>query len=533
MSGERDAVGTSTDAYGNKQTDAFYTRDASGNPTSLAGTPGWQFGLQSPAFVDVGEARLVEQLSSTLTVPTYVVADDSVVHPSVIRIAGGWNGYEYWMAMTPYSNSDSQYENPSILASNDGKTWVVPTGVTNPLVAYPGGTNYNSDPYLFFTPDGYLCIFWRQVVGTNVSLKYIKSANGITWGAEATSLTTVRASEDLASPSIIWEASNNQYRMYANDISASPYTIKTATAPSLAGPWSARTSCTYTYPSGYTTSWHTEFRPLGNNTNLGLIQFGDSTGGNVYAASAIGSDISVGNRVSKINSTMYKSSLVIYPDRTIGVWLGSLAGPTLAIEYGTVAFDLTAYNRARSAYWAALSTGTLPVLGSAITWDSFNRADGALGTPTAGTAYTIESGGFNITSNAVTGASAANNKVYVASGVTDIYMRAQFYGASNTHWLTFRRVDNNNFWRAQIFNSNVVFQRVVAGSITYTQTKSVGTNSAGDVLEIVCRGNCIQVLYQGILHCEKFDSTHSTGTGHGFQITNTSDTLDNFLLASL
>jgi lysophospholipase L1-like esterase len=40
MSGERDAVGTSTDAYGNRQVDAFYTRDSSANPIGLADTNG-------------------------------------------------------------------------------------------------------------------------------------------------------------------------------------------------------------------------------------------------------------------------------------------------------------------------------------------------------------------------------------------------------------------------------------------------------------------------------------------------------------
>ncbi len=37
------------------------------------------------------------------------------------------------MGFTPYPNTNDQYENPSIVASNDGVNWVVPTGLVNPI----------------------------------------------------------------------------------------------------------------------------------------------------------------------------------------------------------------------------------------------------------------------------------------------------------------------------------------------------------------------------------------------------------------
>ena len=59
-----------------------------------------------------------------------------------------WNGYRYWMAMTPYPNAQNAYENPSIVVSDDGETWIEPPGISNPIVPYPGAGYYNSDPCL-------------------------------------------------------------------------------------------------------------------------------------------------------------------------------------------------------------------------------------------------------------------------------------------------------------------------------------------------------------------------------------------------
>src|SRR4051794_8423432 len=57
--------------------------------------------------------------AAPLVTPTYEVSGQ-VVHPAVVRFADGWHGYEYWMAVEPYPNENDHYENPSILASNDG-----------------------------------------------------------------------------------------------------------------------------------------------------------------------------------------------------------------------------------------------------------------------------------------------------------------------------------------------------------------------------------------------------------------------------
>ena len=69
-------------------------------------------------------------------IPTYDGADQTV-HPDVVYMPEGWNGYKYWMAITPYPNSNDFYENPVIMVSNDGVDWIVPEGLTNPLIGAP------------------------------------------------------------------------------------------------------------------------------------------------------------------------------------------------------------------------------------------------------------------------------------------------------------------------------------------------------------------------------------------------------------
>lgn len=103
-------------------------------------------------------------------------------HPSVLRFRVPWNGYKFWMAMTPYA--DTTQENPSIYGSNDGITWEVPKGVTNPLFPAPEGTpaNYNSDTNLIFDKNNNkLIMYFREFKDKKVTIYRTESTNGVSW----------------------------------------------------------------------------------------------------------------------------------------------------------------------------------------------------------------------------------------------------------------------------------------------------------------------------------------------------------------
>ena len=119
-----------------------------------------------------------------LDIPTYD-GSGQMTHPKVLYMPdygtsyiNGWNGYKYWMTMSPYPQSNDDYENPSIVASNDGINWVVPAGMVNPIQVHPnvaGGDHFN-DPHLVFVA-GILECWWGGTTGAFRSW----SSDGVTW----------------------------------------------------------------------------------------------------------------------------------------------------------------------------------------------------------------------------------------------------------------------------------------------------------------------------------------------------------------
>lgn len=62
---------------------------------------------------------------------------DQPYHPSVMYSANGWNGFQYWMVLTPYPMQKAPYKDrwecPCIYCSTDGINWNPPTNFQNPL----------------------------------------------------------------------------------------------------------------------------------------------------------------------------------------------------------------------------------------------------------------------------------------------------------------------------------------------------------------------------------------------------------------
>lgn len=140
----------------------------------------------------------------------------SVVHPDVIdfdHILGQpWNGWRYWMAVTPYLNGNDDVENPCILVSHDGQTWQVPAGLSNPVYPWPGGAQYNSDTDLTYDPGtDELVLVYR---GGNLSPRVARSSDGIIWPETATPITFTGGGGEILSPSLV-KLGPNSWAMYA------------------------------------------------------------------------------------------------------------------------------------------------------------------------------------------------------------------------------------------------------------------------------------------------------------------------------
>jgi hypothetical protein len=115
-----------------------------------------------------------------------------VVHPTVVAFPSAWHGERIWLALTPYPNSDSHVENPSLYGSEGGDSWVIPSGVTNPLAKTSRG--YLSDPELAYDPSAdELRLYYREVVEAKrkhgkprhkADVVYVtRSGDGVQWSA--------------------------------------------------------------------------------------------------------------------------------------------------------------------------------------------------------------------------------------------------------------------------------------------------------------------------------------------------------------
>lgn len=142
---------------------------------------GWEY---------LGEAiaRLRVNPPAPLDIPTYD-GSGQTTHPCVRFFPGGWNGHSWWMAHSPYANSNTELENPCLAYSDDGRQWA-DAGIPNPLVLPPeedgAVVGYNSDPHLLLRPDGVMEVWWRTLYqsGNNAGCEVICrriSADGMSW----------------------------------------------------------------------------------------------------------------------------------------------------------------------------------------------------------------------------------------------------------------------------------------------------------------------------------------------------------------
>lgn len=154
------------------------------------------------------EANAFENAEVYLDMPTHFQDLDSnknddgslkhiggqVTHPDIQVFDEPWNGYRYWMIYTPNTMITSQYENPYIVASEDGQTWVEPEGISNPIEPEPPSTRFhNCDADLLYdSVNDRLLAYWNwaddgggtddELKDQNCQIRLRISYDGISWG---------------------------------------------------------------------------------------------------------------------------------------------------------------------------------------------------------------------------------------------------------------------------------------------------------------------------------------------------------------
>lgn len=201
------------------------------------------------------------------TPPTYDGVP-SINHPSVLDFGVGtvWNGYRYWMAYAPFP-FDSR-ENPSMAASNDGRTWVVPPSSSNPIIpvaeATAAGYGLNSDPSIIMNSDGVTMEMYARYATSSATLKEAlirtTSANG--WASRTASQivlsnTTTASNARLLSPSVINEGGTNRSMWVVNYTQTS---LDKWVSTDSGVTWTGPTSCNM--PVGIGAWWHVDVQKV-------------------------------------------------------------------------------------------------------------------------------------------------------------------------------------------------------------------------------------------------------------------------------
>lgn len=177
-------------------------------------------------------------------------ADNQVTHPDVVVLNEEWNGHRYWAIYTPNVMNISIYENPSIVASDDGVHWVEPEGLSNPIEPQPPNTRYhNCDADMLYNAEmDAMMAYWNwaddQAGGVGAEMRLRISYDGVHWGVpvtydENTRVWTKPATEaerqvddgpngfitaiastaryDMLSPTIVYDDFRDVFIMWANN----------------------------------------------------------------------------------------------------------------------------------------------------------------------------------------------------------------------------------------------------------------------------------------------------------------------------
>lgn len=198
-------------------------------------------------------------------------------HPDVVYVPRGFGaeGWQYWLACTPYPFANSSYENPEIFVSHDGVSWSVPCGLQNPLVATPlSDGSHNSDPDLVLC-QGELWLYYRETLRSRqpgaipdqnrIFVK--KTADGIRWSKPVEVLSDATGRQIL-SPSVIYE--RGFFRMWTVEFERGRLRLVLRVSRDGAL-WSAPQVCSISGLGGERQPWHIDIVREGDSLRAILV----------------------------------------------------------------------------------------------------------------------------------------------------------------------------------------------------------------------------------------------------------------------
>lgn len=165
-----------------------------------------------------------------LTTPTYD-GSGQAVHPDITVFTKGFKGrlsqpYTHIMAMTPYPNGNEDYENPSIIVSNNPESAFVEDNIPNPIDSQPGPSksifgyasrilrgrsrsHHNCDTDIVYHDRKFYC-YYNDSVGSR-SMHRRSSQNLVNWHHEEDLLGILN---HISSPAVIYDEHDGKWKMW-------------------------------------------------------------------------------------------------------------------------------------------------------------------------------------------------------------------------------------------------------------------------------------------------------------------------------
>lgn len=483
--------------------------------------------------------------ATPITIPTYD-GSDVAIHPSVYYCQNAWNGYEYWMAYTPYPSAKSQLENPSIAVSHDGNTWIVPEGLTNPIEpAPPGGVNYNSDPNIVVGHDGKMYLFWRTV-GVPIAGEtwYFKSSfNGFSWSDRVILREDVQSVRRLVSASFS-QLADGSWVAYAVDVVPRPYVPVCLRAKTLSG-FATALPQPVTITGNTAQPWHMDVHRAAGEWQM-LVQDGGPGGGDLWAAvSADGLHFRAGGPciargAGQWDSVYYKSCFVPAVKNNLFGWDTWVTGATFAakgpimgrtfISFATIGGSLAPPTTTDTPDPAeAITQLQLQLLAARsgiypwIIGDSFARANSqVLGNADSGQTWVDNVGTMKLSNKAASPLAKANTRCVIETGTTDHWPSVRLdslASATSQHWVLARFQDSNNFYRLGARLDGVLLMERHVGGVLSTVKVMYGVTlkMPGSTIGLRCVGTIFEIFVDNVKVDSLMDSALAVGTKAGIQ----------------
>jgi hypothetical protein len=487
--------------------------------------------------VDVDDAVCLKAVNR-LTLPTYCEgADGEVVHPSIKYFKNKWNGYHYWMAMTPYKDTNSIYENPSILVSNDGQTWIVPPGVTNPIVPRPA-SGFNADPCLFMDTSNITMYMVYKYASTRKYTNILYTTDGVNWSAPVSITDSV---DEYICPIVLWD-SGAYVMWYLDAANSSVLTFRTATNP--LGAWSDPTVCTVTMPADVTI-WHYDIVKLNNQyhmiahcnptdaTKKGLYFAKSNDGINWLMARKPLLTNTVSGGAWDTNS-LYKAAMIpMIGDDGLRYALYYGSNTKFYIGYTEIFFKKNVLRNMHAAEISAAKNGLYPW----ILCDTFARADASagLGVADSGQTWAKLNGELGLSGGKVYAPGTGYDGVYkIDIGKTDYYLSFEVpaWAVTSEVLIHFRRKESPLGYLRFGLSANCygLFKYANSASSTIFKHKNP---AAGDWLAVKCIGTKIQFFINGLLAYTHTETDLTTGTIIGVGLYGADGRLDNLIVRDI